>query len=200
MKFRAGNAFWGPKPLRTSLTEAQSHGEGENWVLPSGIEIQTTLTEAQSHREAFLFSPPKSYPVNPVNPVILSKPRFFPFHSFRGALALGAEVGGALADEDALNRSAAAGTGRAGLSVGVELFLVPAALAARQDEMGPARAERGAEVPDAAPQHRPDRPEQFRRLRGRQGIRPPARMQPRGPEGFIGIDIADARQEVLIKQ
>ena len=65
-------------------------------------------------------------------------------------MAGGAVVGGALAEEDAADRRAAAGARQAGLAVGGELFLVAAAFAARQDEMDLAAAERSAEVADPA--------------------------------------------------
>lgn len=85
----------------------------------------------------------------------------------RFALASGAEMGGALANEEAADGGAAAGAGGAGLAIGVQPLLVAAAFAARQHEMRPAAAERGAQVPNALAQHGADGAEQRRRLRGR---------------------------------
>ena len=75
-------------------------------------------------------------------------------------------MGGALADENPPDRCSAPRTGFPRLAVGAELLPVPAAFAARQDEMGFAAAERGAQVPDPLAQDGADRVEQFRRLRG----------------------------------
>ena len=73
-----------------------------------------------------------------------------------GALASRADMGAPLADENAPDLCPAAWAGRSGLAVGVKLLLVPAAFAARQDEMRVAVSKGGAQIPDSFTQGGPN--------------------------------------------
>ena len=108
-----------------------------------------------------------------------------------------AYVRAALADDDALDRR---GTARAGLLLRRETLQVHRGLrlsAARPRKSASPGPERGAEVLDPCrrPSGRAGRP----LPRRRQGIGQPPRMDPRPPQGLVGVDVPQAGDEDLVQ-